>query len=152
MAHGDGPRGEAVLLAMLEGLKVLHDDVSMLYCDFMLSRLNHPMRLFLEDAMKKGEYEYQSDFARKYVAQGLAEGEAKGEAKGKAEGEAKGKVQEACRLVLRLLARRVGLLGQDLQARVESLDLDSLEALAEALLDFESVGQLEAWLATSAEP
>ena len=47
--------------------------------------------------MMKG-YEYQSDFAKKYVAQGrsegltegLAEGLVKGEAKGKAKGEAKG--------------------------------------------------------------
>jgi hypothetical protein len=31
--------------------------------------------------MKTGTYEYQSDFARKYVAEGLAEGLVEGEAK-----------------------------------------------------------------------
>lgn len=36
--------------------------------------------------MSHGNYEYQSDFAKKYVAQGRAEGEAKGKAEGKAEG------------------------------------------------------------------
>ena len=56
------------------------------------------MRQALEDAMNKFGYEYQSDFARKYVAQGEA--------------------QEACRLVLRQLARRFGLLGQPLQASI----------------------------------
>ena len=35
-------------------------------------------------------YEYKSDFAKKYVAQGRAEGEARGEARGEAKGEAKG--------------------------------------------------------------
>jgi hypothetical protein len=34
--------------------------------------------------MSTGGYEYQSEFARKYVAQGQAEGEARGEAKGQA--------------------------------------------------------------------
>lgn len=37
--------------------------------------------------MASGNYEYQSEFAKKYVAQGRAEGKAEG----KAEGEAKGK-------------------------------------------------------------
>lgn len=146
LAHGDGPQGEAVLLAMLAGLKVLHDDVSKLYYDFVLSRLTEATRRALEDAMNKGGYEYQSDFARKYVAQGLAEGEAKGLAEGEAKGLAEGKAQEACRLVMRQLARRFGLLGQDLQERVEALDLDRLEALAEALLDFGSVADLQDWL------
>jgi hypothetical protein len=34
--------------------------------------------------MASGTYQYQSDFARRYVAQGEAQGEAKGEAKGRA--------------------------------------------------------------------
>jgi hypothetical protein len=76
--------------------------------------------------MNKFGYEYQSDFARKYVAEGKAE--------------------EARRLVLRLLARKLGLLGPELQARVEALDVDRLETLAEALLDFNALADLQAWL------
>lgn len=126
LAHGEGPQGEAVLRAMAEGLRSLRDDLSALYCDFVLSRLSAGMRSVLEDAMNQGGYEYQSDYARKYVAQGQAE--------------------EARRLVLRLLARQVGLLGPDLQARVEALHVDRLEALAEALLAFKSISDLDAWL------
>jgi hypothetical protein len=48
--------------------------------------------------MNKFGYEYQSDFARKYVAQGVAEG--------KAEGKAEGEAEEARRLVLRLARPR----------------------------------------------
>jgi hypothetical protein len=36
----------------------------------------------LEELMASGNYEFQSDFAKKHQAQGRAEGEAKGEAKG----------------------------------------------------------------------
>ena len=142
LAHGDGEQGERVLLAMLEGLGVLQDDTAKLYYDLVWSRLTGPMQQALEEAMNKFGYEYQSDFARKYMAQGMAEG--------MAEGIAKGEAQEACRLVLRQLARRFGLLGQELHGSVEALEIANLEALSEALLDFESIAQLEAWVAASA--
>lgn len=131
LAHGDEPRGEGVLVAMLAGLASLHDDTAKLYYDLVLSRLGDAMRRALEDIMNKnkGGYEYQSEFARKYVAQGEA--------------------QEACRLVLRQLVRRFGLLGHELQASIEALELERLEALSDALLDFKSVAELEAWLKTS---
>jgi len=48
--------------------------------------------------------------------------------------------------VLRQLARKLGLLGPELQARVEALDVGRLEALAEALLDFKALADLQAWL------
>ena len=135
LAHGEGPEGQSVLHAMLAGLGVLPDDTARLYYDLITSRLSAATRQALEDAMNRGGYEYQSEFARKYYGQG------------KSEGLAEGKAQEACRLILRQLARRFGLLGGPLQARIEALEIDHLEALAEALLDFESVAQLEGWLA-----
>jgi hypothetical protein len=51
----------------------------------VLNALPQAARVALEEMMRSGTYEYQSDFARKYYGQGLAKGEAKGEAKGKAE-------------------------------------------------------------------
>ncbi len=50
-------------------------------------------------------------------------------------------------LVLRLLAKRVGELPQDVRQQVESLSLEQLENLGEALLDFTSMADLDAWLA-----
>ena len=43
--------------------------------------LNEVTRRALEDLMANGHYEYQSDFAKKYVAEGGARGEAKGRAR-----------------------------------------------------------------------
>ncbi|MBD2495942.1 Rpn family recombination-promoting nuclease/putative transposase [Nostoc sp. FACHB-280] len=49
-------------------------------------------------------------------------------------------------LILRLLFRRVGELPQEVRQRVESLALEQLENLGEALLDFTSMADLHAWL------
>jgi hypothetical protein len=50
-------------------------------------------------------------------------------------------------LVIRQLTRKFGNLSPELLARVNSLSIDRVEALAEDLLDFTSVGDLERWLA-----
>nr|MDZ8038552.1 Rpn family recombination-promoting nuclease/putative transposase [Nostoc sp. CreGUA01] len=67
----------------------------------------------------------------------LAEGEQRGRQEGRQEGERS--------LVLRLLTRRVGELPQQLLERIETLDLEQLENLGEALLDFQAQADLEAW-------
>jgi predicted transposase YdaD len=67
-----------------------------------------------------------------------AEGEAKGRVEGKAEGEQA--------LVLKLLARKIGKIDTEIQARVNSLTIERLESLGEDLLDFSSIADLEQWL------
>lgn len=61
------------------------------------------------------------------------------------EGEGRGKQREKS-LILRLLNRRVGELPQDVRQQVEALPLEQLENLGEALLDFSSMADLQAWL------
>ena len=51
-------------------------------------------------------------------------------------------------LVLRQLTRRVGELPQEVRSRVETLSLEQLENLGEALLDFSSMADLQVWLET----
>jgi predicted transposase/invertase (TIGR01784 family) len=48
-------------------------------------------------------------------------------------------------LVLRQLARRVGELPPEVRQQVESLSLEQLENLGEALLDFSGMSDLDAW-------
>jgi predicted transposase YdaD len=57
-----------------------------------------------------------------------------------------GRQREGVALVLRLLNRRVGAMSRELQAKVEALSLEQVEALAEALLDFSGVEELVSWL------
>jgi hypothetical protein len=78
--------------------------------------------------MASGSYEYQSDFARRYVAQGKAEGKAEGEAQGKAAGEAHGRAES----VLRVLA-------------VRSIDVPA--AIRERILACTDLVLLDVWLA-----
>jgi hypothetical protein len=49
-------------------------------------------------------------------------------------------------LVTKQLTRKLGNLSPELLARVSSLNLERVEALAEDLLDFTSVGDLERWM------
>jgi hypothetical protein len=62
------------------------------------------------------------------------------------EGIEKGLQQGEEKIVLKLLRRRCGLLPETTEARIHGLDVLQLEELAEALLDFESIADVETWL------
>jgi len=53
------------------------------------------------------------------------------------------------KVTLRQLSRRCGLLTGEQESAIRSLPLERLEALAEALLDFEGMADLNAWLAAN---
>ena len=65
-------------------------------------------------------------------------------------GRQEGRQAEAAALTLRLLQRRCGSLNPNQQARIEALPLSALEALADALLDFQGPEDLKAWLSSNA--
>lgn len=50
------------------------------------------------------------------------------------------------RLILRLLQQRIGEVSDTQRSRVETLSIEQIEALGEALLDFESEADLSRWL------
>ncbi len=58
---------------------------------------------------------------------------------------AEGGQREAAALVLRLLRRRLGALEVEQEARIQTLSVLELEALAEALLEFKTADELTAW-------
>jgi hypothetical protein len=57
-----------------------------------------------------------------------------------------GNLQGEQRLVMRLLNRRIGEIDSSLIEQVQGLSIEQLESLGEALLDFSSIADLEAWL------
>ena len=57
-----------------------------------------------------------------------------------------GNLQGEQRLVMRLLNRRLGEIDSSLIEQVQGLSIEQLESLGEALLDFSSIADLEAWL------
>jgi hypothetical protein len=72
--------------------------------------------------MDPAKYEFQSEFARRYIALGKEEG--------KAEGTAEGRID----LVKRLLALRFGALPPEAAARLAAASIDELDAIGERLL------------------
>ncbi len=79
MAHGRGEVGQSIAQAVMEAVVGLDSERVRLYVDLTLSSLGEAARHALEELMRSGTYEYQSEFARKYVAQGRQEGRQEGE-------------------------------------------------------------------------
>jgi len=87
--------------------------------------------------------------AKEVVMELITSWERKGRAEGLREGRAEG-LREGQRLVVeRMLTRRFGALPSGVRERLATLTADELTALADALLDFTSLAEVEAWLAAS---
>lgn len=71
MAYGETERGAAIAGAVLPVLEGIEDERARFYYDLVYHSLNEAARRALEAMMK--DYEYQSDFAKKYVALGRSE-------------------------------------------------------------------------------
>ena len=65
---------------------------------------------------------------------------------GREEGREEGRQEGEKSLILRLLNRKVGELSPEVRQNVENLSIEQLENLGEALLDFNSMVDLENWL------
>ena len=79
----------------------------------------------------------------------LAEGRQEGLLEGLQEGEAKGRQDGEAAVTLRQLNRRCGPLSEATTAQIRALPVGKLEALADALLDFQGPSDLAAWLAAN---
>ncbi|MFM9100388.1 MAG: DUF4351 domain-containing protein [Cyanobium sp.] len=79
-----------------------------------------------------------------WLAEGRQEGRKEGLQEGRQEGEAV--------VTTRLLNRRCGPLAGATTAQIQALPLEQLEALADALLDFQGPADLAAWLAAHTRP
>ncbi|AFY58351.1 hypothetical protein Riv7116_5990 [Rivularia sp. PCC 7116] len=66
----------------------------------------------------------------------------------KEEGREEGEQEATLRLVMRQLNKRFGELSEEMRSSISSLPLSNLENLSEALLDFTSLADLQAWLET----
>ncbi|MCL1473920.1 DUF4351 domain-containing protein [Argonema antarcticum] len=76
----------------------------------------------------------------------LREGQQQGQQQGRQEGRQQGRQEGELALIIRLLNRRIGSVEPQMQERLQGLSIDWLEDLGEALLDFERMTDLEAWL------
>ncbi|WP_067604599.1 hypothetical protein [Nocardiopsis listeri] len=112
-----------VLKAAEAALDKLPEHTQLLYNDYIESKLNAAARKMWEDLMATGTYEWQSDFARKYVGQGREEGRQEGREEGRAEGK-----QET---LIRFLEATSATISLDSRRRIEECD---------------DIGRLDDWL------
>jgi len=136
MAHGrdrDPARVIQIALAAHTASAALDSDRSRIYGDLIFSSLSEAARRAL-DHMDVRTYEFQSDFARRYIALGRSEGEAKGRTEGRTEGRVEGEAQGRVSLILRQLRCRFGELEAEVLARIQRASIDDLEAIGERLL------------------
>lgn len=96
-----------------------------LYFDLVSNSLSEAARRALK-AMDPAKYEYQSEFARRYISLGREEGKAEGKAEGVAEGRAE--------ILIKLLGLRFGALPPGAEARIRSAGIDELDRLAARVL------------------
>ena len=91
-----------------------------MYLDLIDESLSEDARRAMQ-AMDPRKYEYRSEFARRYVAQGRAEGRAA--------------------LVSRLLELRFGPLTQQAEARIAEASVDELDEIGERLLTAQTLDE-----------
>jgi flagellar biosynthesis/type III secretory pathway protein FliH len=92
MAHGHEEVGAAIAHTVLAAMVGLDAERIRLYVDLTMNSLSEATRYALEAVMQSGTYEYQSEFARKYVAQGREEGLQKGLKQGRQKGRHEGEL------------------------------------------------------------
>jgi len=147
MAHGEGADALPVALAALAAASGLDDERAQLYADVVMASLNEAARRALEETMASEGYQYQSEFARRYVAQGeakgRAEGRTEGEAKGRTEGEARGRAEGRASAVLTVLRARNIEVGPDAEQRILACtDLAELDEWTRRAVTVQSVDEL----------
>jgi hypothetical protein len=136
MAHGKSTDTEKSIRIAQVAQQVsanLDEDRATLYCDLIFHSLSEAARRAFQ-TMRMFKYEYQSDFARQYFAQGRTEGREAGREEGRMEGRLEGITQGRVELVLRQLTVRFGELGKDVEARIAAASLAELDEIGERLL------------------
>ncbi|BAY34121.1 hypothetical protein NIES2107_60260 [Nostoc carneum NIES-2107] len=93
--------------------------------------------------------QFEQERTMSYITTGERIGYERGREEGKQEGIQEGKQEGEQILVLRLLQKRFGELPEQLRLRIQTLSLNQLEELAEALLDFTAIEDLLSWLDTN---
>ena len=152
IAEADQPRVKAACLRMLVGLR-LDAARTALVSSFVDSYLR------LDEAgetLFRSEIEHTDPDERTRVMEIVTswqlQGRKEGRIEGRSEGRVEGRSEEALQLVARQLARRLGTLPAATEAQVRALPIDALEELAEELLDFTALADLDRWLAERSSP
>jgi hypothetical protein len=125
MAHGkdeDADKALRIAVAATTASVGLDAERSTLYFDLIVASLSEAVRKSFQ-AMDRAKYEYQSDFAKRYVAEGRAEGEVHGRTT----------------VLLKQLTLKFGPLATDTIDRVQHASTEELDRWTERILSAASL-------------
>jgi predicted transposase/invertase (TIGR01784 family) len=100
---------------------------------------------FYQEVLQIGRLEGEQQGMQEGIQQGMQQGMQEGMQQGMQEGMHQGEAN----IVIRLLNRRCGSLTSDQIMKVQSLSLDQLDTLGDALLDFKHLPDLENWFSSN---
>lgn len=123
MAHGrdaDANKSAQIAHAALAAARDLDEDRSKMYCDLIEDFQSEDARWAMQ-AMDPRKYEYRSEFARRYVAEGVAKGRAA--------------------LIVKLLASRFGPLTRQMESRIAEASIEELDQIGERLLTAQTLDE-----------
>ena len=129
VAHGrsvDIPQAARIASAAIVASADIDAERSRLYLDLILITLLESAPEAIEATMNSLGFEYQSDFARRYVAQGRAEGKAEGRVE----------------MILKLLFLRFGPLTEAVQDHVRRARDAQIDAVAERMLTAQTLDEV----------
>jgi hypothetical protein len=138
VAHGRDPDVEAVArsaAATLSAVRGLTNGIQPIYSDMVYSGITDAARAALEDLMVSGNYEFQSDFAKKHQAKGREEGRQEGRHEGEVAGQA--------RALLAVLESRGLHISQKARTRIVAcIDIAQLDAWVRRAASVATVDEL----------
>ncbi|MBO1049323.1 MAG: DUF4351 domain-containing protein [Dolichospermum sp. DEX182a] len=102
--------------------------------------------MMLPKALEADFWQDFKQFEQERTMTYITTGERIGYERGIAEGKQEGKQEGEQNLVVRLLQKRVGNLPEEIRKKIQTLSLNQLESLGEALLDFTAIEDLLNWL------
>jgi hypothetical protein len=144
MAHGHSEHSVAIAkaaFAALEALSAVDVERATVYHDVIDQHLNAAAKTALEELMET-KWEYQSNFAKKYIGIGRAEGKAEGELEGEARGKAEGRVEKQRQTLAKLIKLRLGEPDAGTLARLQAASEDELDLWTERILTAETLSEL----------
>ena len=128
MVHGRSDQAPEIARCALYAAANLDDQRTALYTDLILNAVDAPLRAALEALMNQ-PYEWQSDFARKYVGIGMQKGLEQGLERGLEQGLETGRLLTLLLALRRVLETRGVPLPDDADAQLRALGgPDALEA------------------------
>jgi hypothetical protein len=141
-AHGHEPGAERIALAALQGCMDLDNEVATLYADLVQAFLGQAARAALEAIMNTGNYQFQSDFAKKYMQLGREEGREEGLQRGLQRGREQERHESRVQAIFTVLEAKSIAIPEQHRARILAChDLAQLEtwlrraAVAESIAD-----------------